>query len=275
MAYLTVVTAGQEPVKASPFQTSTKLISPEMFPQPPEEDRREAEVCDLVDECQMVIRHRVDIFFDDCLAKVAPWVDNLLDCNKSVSQTPFYDSILPQQALDALVEELRLVVQSNAEGYFGVTSLAEINKIDLALRMDVKLLQGLFKEYRRTLLVMQLAAEISNRACKQSINGLKASFLLEKVLEKLEIESKILNLAKCCPRKNRTSYRQVMIIQVSGMIQTIRKQLAKDACYQAAACFYELYDLMGGQQHGLKPSKSAKAAVRREIKPLDATRALA
>jgi hypothetical protein len=269
MTCLKVAAADREPPKASLFHTS-----PAIFP-PPGEDRREAGVCDLVDECQMIIRHRIDTFFAACLAKVAPWVDNLLDCRRAAGQTPFCDAILPQRALDALVEELRLVIKSKAEGYFGVTPLAGIAKIDLALRRDVQLLQGLFAEYRRTLLVMHLAAAISNRACEQSINGLKASFLLETVLDELELGSKVLDLAKCCPRKNRPNYRQVMMLQVSGMLQTLRRQLAKDACYQAAACFYELYDRTGGQRPGLKRRQAAKAAAFRAVAPQDAARALA
>lgn len=280
MAYLSVVTAAPKQAEASPVKTARKLTSPsngttaEILQTP--EVNREAEVCDRVDDCQRVIRQRVDSFFTECLVRVAPWVDNLLDGKKSISQTPFYDSILPQQALDALVEELRLTVQSSASGYFGVTSLAGIKKIDLAPRMDAKLLQSLFKEYRRTLLTMQLAAEISNRACRQSINGLKAPFLLDKVLEKLEIGANILQVADCCPRQNRANYRQTMITQVNGMIQTIRNELATEACHQAAISFYELYDLVGGQceKNTAKP-RPTKRTVRQEKDPQSAARALA
>lgn len=250
MACLKPVTADREGIKAAWSQTSKprahlgKRTAPEVLQPQREEARMEAEVCDRVDECQAVIRQRVDCFFTDCLAKVPLWVDSLLTGRNIINRTPFYDTVLPQQSLDSFVEELRLMIQRDVARHFGVASLATIRNVKLALRVDVKQLQSLFKEYHRTLLVTQLATEISNRACQQSVNSFKASVLFIKVLEKLEIGSALLKLANCCPRQNRVHYRQVMITQVDGMLQTIRNQLIAEACLQAASCFYELYDLL-------------------------------
>lgn len=209
-------------------------------------------VCDVVDECQTVIRQRIDEFFAACLTKAAPWVEDLLDGKQTISQTPFYAAVLPQQELDAHIEELRRLIEEKVRGYFGVTALAVIPRIDLAVRLDVMRLHGLFAEYRRTLLVMHLAAAISNRACHQGFNGLKAPFLLEELLEKLAIGSKLLQVANCCPRQNRAGYRKAMLAQAKGVVQTLRKQLSAEACYQAAVSFYELYDLLGEPQPGPK-----------------------
>lgn len=266
MVYLKAVSADLEPVKASPFHSSLKTkgrlddgATPEKIKPQLENNGQADAVCDIVDECQKEIRQRTDGFFTESLNRAAPWVEDLLDGKKTLSQTPFYDAVLSQQELDAHIDELRRTIQRKVQGYFGATALAFITKIDLAARVDVLQLHALFTEYQRTLLVMSLAAEISNRACQQSFSGLKTTFLLDRLVEKVAIGSQILKMANCCPRQNRECYRTIMIPQVKGVVQAVRNQLTAEACYQAAVSFYELYDLLG-EPHEKKTDKPGKSA---------------
>ena len=118
---------------------------------------RETEICQLVESCQSEIRRKLAFFFAHCESKVAPFVDALLAGQKSFSLVTFHNAVLPKDEIELLIKNIRRYVQQETQRYFGVSRLANVARYPWQ-KDDVQYIACLIKEYRRTVLATEVAA---------------------------------------------------------------------------------------------------------------------
>ncbi|MDR3565654.1 MAG: hypothetical protein P4N59_30030 [Negativicutes bacterium] len=204
---------------------------------------REEAVCQIVENCQVEIRRRLESFFAQCAVRVIPFAEGLLAGRKSFSLVAFQDEVVPQSECELLLQEIRRYIQSEIKQYFGVSSLVSMNWSVCDQETEAEYIACLIGEYRRTLSVAEFAAKLGDKACQESFFALKLPSLAGDVLDKIALGSALLRVFDCHPRQGFAQRRQSLIAQIKGLLRTVHWHIATEACQAAARNFYELYDL--------------------------------
>ncbi|SMC99706.1 hypothetical protein [Sporomusa malonica] len=211
--------------------------------------RREVEVCQLVEECQNTIRQYIAVYFKQCTLRVAPFIDQVFLGRKKLDLESFDANIFSPYDMTVLEKKLSEIIEKSAEQCFRIkpfTHLQQVEPINLA---DFVYITCLFREYRRTMTVTEVAAMAGNKLFRECVSCLNVPMVISQVAEQIQLGDVILRIVGCSPPARRESYQQIMINQVAGLLESTRRKLVTDTCLTAAKRIYELYDLVGKLNH--------------------------
>lgn len=209
--------------------------------------RREAEVCNLVDDCQAALQRRIHAFFRTKRTKIAKVVDDFLAGRKASLTVSLGAAVLSQAEMDNLVSELKALAENKVSPFFGVQPLLCFPAP--SFDQGLCLIARLGADYQTSLGTMRLVAIAAGLSVEKSVESLKMPFPANRLLEELDIGAAFLRMVNCWPQQHYLRYREELIGQITGLLQAVEAQLAANICVNAAKSCYELHDLIEELRH--------------------------
>lgn len=212
---------------------------------------REAEICQLVEKCHNTIRQYVENYFNQCNARVLPFVEEVLLGRKQLDQKTFATDIFSSQDFRLLEQKLSETIRKAAKR-LGSGAFIYRMRVDTVSLVDLAYSTCLFREYQRTMLLTEAVANMGNRLYQESIANFNLPMTISRVVEQLRLADMFLHIVGCSSNKSRERYRAMMIKQLIGILDSIHCKLVTDVCRVAAERLYDLYDLMEEINHERK-----------------------